>query len=204
MPGYLQGPVTGFQDRMKGKGMASWSFLQQIGRSAALAAGSGNVYAKAQAGISPGSINTDTVLAAWTIPANIFDQDGRGLQITAMGSVANNTTSKRLKIIVGATSAVVGSAVVGGTTVADTGTYATAGAAGWQIAAQIFKYGAAGSNTQMALHQGAVIGSTNGSLITPSPMTLTESSSFIIAVTGNATTATSDIVMNFAEIFATN
>jgi hypothetical protein len=204
MPGSLITPQNGFQDRMKGKGMASSSFLQQIGRSSALAAGSGNVAATVSAGINPGSTNNDNVLAAWTIPANMFDIAGRGIQITAMGSVASNTNSKRIKIIIGATTAVVGSAVTGGTTVADSGAYVTTGAAGWSISAQVFKYGAFGSNTQVALHQTAVINITNGALVVPSLLTLTESSSFLIAVTGNAVTTATDIALNFAEVFATN
>ena len=151
MPGFLTGPVTGFQDRMKVKGMCSSSFLNQIGKSAALVAGSGNIAVTASAGINPGATNADNVLVAWTLPANLFDIAGRGLQITAMGSVANNTNSKRIKIIWGATTAVVGSTVTGGTTIADTGAYTTTGAAGWQIMAQVFKYCAAGSNTQIGL-----------------------------------------------------
>lgn len=204
MAGFLIGPVNGLQDRMKGRGYAPSSFLSQIGQSTACATGAGNIAVDVLASRNPGTINNDNVLAAWVIPAKLFDAAGRGMQITAMGAVANNTNSKRIKIIVGATTATVGSAVVGGTTVADTGAYTTTGAAGWQIMAQIFKYGAAGSNTQIALHQGAVIGGTNGPLSVPSLLTLTETSSFIVAVVGNAVTATTDIVYNFGEVFATN
>lgn len=44
MPGTLQGPTTGFVDRMKGKGFAPSSFLNQIGRGGMAAAGGGAVY----------------------------------------------------------------------------------------------------------------------------------------------------------------
>jgi hypothetical protein len=205
MPGFLVGPLSGFVDRMKGKGMCSSGFLTQIGQSTALVAGSGNaaVYCNS-AGISPGSNNNDNVLVSWVIPAKMFDITGRGLQVTAMGSVANNTNSKRIKIFSGCTTAVVGSAVTGGTLIADSGAYTTTGAAGWEIAAQIFKTGAGGSNTQIALHQAAQIGATTSGLVVPTALTLTESSSFILAVTGNAVTTANDIVMNFAELFVTN
>ena len=43
MPGNLLGIVNGIMDRQKGKGSAESSFLQRIGKSAAQAAGSGNV-----------------------------------------------------------------------------------------------------------------------------------------------------------------
>jgi hypothetical protein len=205
MPGFLTGPLNGFMDRPKGKGLVPSSWLNQIGKSSAYVAGSGNAAVTAVGTpINPGSINNDNVLVAWTIPANLFDIAGRGLMITAMGSVANNTNSKRIKIIWGATTATVGSAVVGGTTIADTGAYTTTGAAGWQISAQVFKYGAQGSNTQIALHQGAVIGSTNGSLVVPSLLTSVESGSVLVAITGNAVTTASDIGLNFAELFVTN
>jgi len=204
MPGILIGPITGFTDRSKGKGIVSSAWLAQMGRSAAAMAGGGNIAAVVSAGISPGSINNDNVLVSWTVPANLFDIAGRGLLITAMGSVANNTNSKTLKIIAGCTTATVGSAVTGGTTIATTTAYTTTGAVGWQIMAQIFKYGAGGSNTQIALHQGAVIGSANQALVVPSALTLTENASFLLAITGNAVTATTDIVLNFAELFATN
>jgi hypothetical protein len=191
-------------DRQKGKGSAESSFLQRIGKSSAQAAGSGNVACIVSAGINPGSINNDNVLASWTIPANFFDIAGRGIQVTAMGSVANNTNSKTIKIIAGCTTATVGSAVTGGTTIAASAAYTTTGAAGWQIIAQIFKYGNPGSNTQIALHQSVIIGTTTTALIVPTALTLTESSSFLIAVTGNAVTTATDIALNFAEVFATN
>ena len=205
MPGALIGPVNGFTDRSKGRGVVSSSWLQQIGNSTAQAANAGNISViTSGAGINPGSTGNDNVLAAWMIPANLFKSAGVGLQITVMGSVANNTNNKRIKIIAGATTAVVASAVVGGVTIADTGTYATTGQAGFQICAQIFKYGAGGSNTQIALHQNALIGSMNGALLPPAILTLTESASFLMAVTDNATTTTTDIFLNWAEIFATN
>ena len=204
MPGFLSGPNSGYTDRAKGKGTVSNSWLAQIGKSTAQASGGGVVGAVNSASITPGSINNDNVLAVWQIPANIFDTAGRAIEIQANGSVANNANSKRIKIIVGATTAVVGSAVVGGTTVADTGAYTTTGTAGWQIGAIISKYGAAGSNTQVAVHAPTIIGNTTGSLVVPSFLTLTENASFLLVITGNAVTTATDIVLNFAQLFATN
>ena len=200
MPGLLTGSTTGIMDRQKGKGSAESSFLQRIGRSSAQAAGSGNIAALVSAGINPASTGADFVLASWTIPANLFDISGRGFQLTAMGGMLN-ATSKTVKIIAGATTAVVGSAVTGGTTIATTGAVTLSG--GWQISAQVFKYGNPGSNTQVALHQASVVGATNSALTAPSLLTLTESSSFLLCVTGNAATA-GDLTLNFAEVFATN
>jgi hypothetical protein len=179
-------------------------WIQQIGRSTAQASGGGVVAGYNGAGISPGTINNDNVLVVWTIPANLFDVAGRALEIQANGSVANNVNSKRIKIIVNPSTAVVGSAVVGGTTIADSGAYTTTGLAGWQIGAFISKYGASGSNTQIAVHAPTLIGVTNSPLVAPSALTLVESASFTIVITGNAVTAVGDIVMNFAQIFATN
>lgn len=205
MPGFLSGPQSGFTDRSKGKGVVSSSWLGQIGKSAAQASGGGVLAAVNSAGINPGATNADNVLLSWLIPANLFDVAGRALELQANGSVANNTNSKRIKIIVNPATAVVGSTVgAGGTTIADTGAYTTTGAVGWQIGAFISKYGAPGSNTQIAIHSPTIIGSTTSSLVVPSPLTLNESSSFLIAITGNAVTTANDIALNFAQLFATN
>ena len=207
MPGLLAGPVSGIMDRQKGKGSASQSFLQRIGTSAAQAAGAGNIactVASVASPISPGSNNNDNVLVAWVLPAGLFDIAGRGICVTAMGSVAANVNSKRIKIIIGATTQTVGSAVSGGTTIADTGAYTTNNAVGWSISAQVFKYGNPASNTQIALHQSAVIGLTNSTLVVPTALTLTESGAINLCITGNAVTTASDIALNFAELFATN
>ncbi len=205
MPGFLTGPINGIMDRQKGKGTTSSAFLQQIGKSTAMAAGSGNIVAQVLGtAVNPGATGADNVLAAWSLPANFFDSAGRGLLITAMGSVANNVNSKRIKIYFGCTTATVGSTVTGGTVIADTGAYTTTGAAGWAVAAQVVKYGNPGSNTQLALHQAAQIGSTVGALLVPTALTAAENAAIIVAVTGNAVTATTDILYNFGEIFGTN
>ena len=164
----------------------------------------GNLYVTTvSAGRSPGSTGNDNVLAAFSIPAGCFDIANRGINIMACGSIVNNANNKRVKIIAGATTAVVGSAVTGGTLIADTGTVTTVGG-GFCIAANIFKYGAAGSNTQIAIHEASQIGSAIQALLSPSLLTLSEAAAILIAITGNAGTTASDIVFNFAQAFAMN
>lgn len=156
------------------------------------------------AGVQPGATGADNVLAVYSLPANSFDVSGRGVCITAQGSFGATANNKRIKIIVNPATAVVGSTVgAGGTTIADTGTVATNGG-GWSLQGNVFKYGAAASNTQIALHQQAQVGAAVSALLAPSLMTATESGAILVAVTGNATTAASDIVFNFLEINAMN
>jgi hypothetical protein len=164
----------------------------------------GNLSTQVNAGINPGATAADNVLAIYTLPANSLDQAGRGITISALGAYGATTNNKRVKVIVGAVSAVVGSTIgSGGTTIADTGTVASNGT-GFSLQASIFKYGATGSNTQQGIHNSAQSGTTIGSLLTPSAMTLNEASPILIAVTGNAATATTDIALNLLEVNACN
>lgn len=144
------------------------------------------------AGINPGATAADNVLFAFTVPANYFDQANRELLIKAAGSFGATANIKEIKIYAGCTTAVVGSTVTGGTVISDTGAVTTNGGR-WQVEADIIKYGAAGSNTQLAVDVTGVK--------TPQALTLTESGSILIAITGNATTATTDIVANWFEAF---
>ena len=164
----------------------------------------GNLSAQVSAGVNPGATGADNVLAVYALPANSFDQAGRGITISATGGYAANGNTKEVKIIVGATSAVVGSTIgSGGTTIADTGAVTTNGS-GFSLQASIFKYGAAGSNTQQGIHNAAQSGSTMGALITPSALTLAEKAPILIAVTGNATTTATDIALNTLIVKAAN
>jgi hypothetical protein len=164
----------------------------------------GNIYRLTTAGTNPSSTGSDYVVATFTLPANSFDVAGRGVNVLSQGSVANNTNAKRIKLYFGCTTATIGSVVTGGTVIADTGSYTTTGAAGWSLEANVFKYGNTGSNTQEALHMSAQVGGVVGSLLVPTALTATESSPILIAVTANATTATTDIIFNFFEINAMN
>jgi hypothetical protein len=160
------------------------------------------------AGRSPASTAADIVVAVFSIPAKSFDQLNRGVDIQAQGSFVNNANGKTVKIIWGATTAVVGSAVIGGTTigsiiVAPAGGNA-ANSGGWQLMASVFKYGAAGSNTQLALHQASQSGSTPGALLAPSLLTSPENAPILVAVTANAGTTATDIVFNFLQMTGMN
>jgi hypothetical protein len=156
------------------------------------------------AGIQPGATGADNVLAAYTIPAYSFDNFGRGIWIEAAGSFGATGNNKRIKLIVNPASAIVGSTIgAGGTTIADTGTVATNGN-GWFLAAAVFKYGTGGANTQIGIHQQALVGAASSALVAPSLITATESGAIMVAVTGNATTAASDIVFNFLQVYANN
>jgi hypothetical protein len=178
----------------------------QFGSGTGTALGEGNINRQINAaGINPGGTAADNVLAAYTLPANSFDGvSNRGLQITAMGSFAANGNNKRVKIIFNPASATVGSTVgASGTSVADTGTVTTSGG-GWVVSGAVFKYGAANSNTQICLNTGCIAGTTHLGTAAPALATATENANILVAVTGNATTATTDIVFNWLTITAMN
>ena len=187
-----------------GTGVEPSSNLEQFGSGIGTMLAEGNIYRNTFASANPGGTGGDYVLAAYSLPAGSFDIAGRGINLVAMGSVANNTNAKRMKLYYGCTTATVGSLVSGGTVIADTGSYTTTGAAGWQVEANVFKYGAAASNTQLGLHMTAQIGSTVGALLSPTALNSTESGAIIVAVTGNATTTATDIIYNFFEVNAMN
>lgn len=179
----------------------------------------GTVYRQvSQPGISPGGTAADNVLAVFTLPAKAFDGvilptiyggslqqvlSNRGLYINAQGSFGATANNKRIKIIVGATTAVVGSTVTGGTTIADTGVVAT-NTGGWSVGASVYKYGVAGSNTQIAVHEQSQTGAAVTALLAPAALTLVENAPIIIAITGNAATATTDIVFSLLAITGMN
>jgi hypothetical protein len=171
------------------------------------------------AGANVGGLTGDYVLAAYTLPAGAFDGmiiptatagvtsnalSNRGIQIESTGGFGpTNATNKRLKIWIGCTTAVVGSVVSGGTLIADSGNVTTV-SVGWSIGSQVYKLGAAGSNTQVAIHQPTIAGATVGSLLAPVYLTLTEASPIIIAVTGFATTAVADVYHSLTVISGMN
>jgi hypothetical protein len=176
-----------------------------FGSGGSLMGGEGNIYREIlNPGRNPGGLAADNVIAAYLLSASSFDAAGRGVNLLAQGSVANNANSKEMKIYWGCTTAVIGSTVTGGTVIADSGAYTTAAAVGWSLEANVFKYGNPGSNTQLALHMSAQIGSTVGSLLVPTPLTTPENAGILIAVTGNAATALTNIVQSFFEVNAMN
>lgn len=146
---------------------------------------SGNLNVQvSSAGVGNAADATDDVLFVFTLSANSFDQANRQLNILVCGKLANNANSKRAKIYYGCTSAVVGSPVVGGTVIADT-LATTSANVGWQLSAQITKYGAGGSSTQISQAQ-PIVGTTHGGVSVPVLLTAPENAPIIIAVTGSS------------------
>jgi hypothetical protein len=157
-----------------------------------------------QAGINPGGTAGDYVVAVFTIKANSLDGVGnRGVQVVAKGGLASNANGKRIKVIAGATTAVVGSLVTGGTTIEDTGAQTTSGG-GWGISVDIWKTGAANSNTQKATSNGKWMGATHLGAQAPVALTMTENADILVAITANAATAATDISLDTSYATAMN
>jgi len=178
--------------------------VTQFGNGSALIAAEGNVNRQIFAtGTVCGGTGADYVLAVYALPANSFDATGRGITITAQGSLGSTANNKRVKIIFNPSTVTVGGTLGGGTTVADTGTVTTGGS-GWSVQANVFKYGALGSNTQIGIHQQAQVGNLVTPLLVPTLITAVENAAITIAITGNATTLANDITLNFVEVNAMN
>lgn len=171
---------------------------------------SGNVNVQTGNPLSnPASITNDNVLGVYTIPANSLNAAGKGIEVTVAGNFGlTDSQAKRVKLIWNPTSAVVGSAVGTNSTsflLGDTGSTTNAGAAaGWIIQSQVYKYGAAGSNTQIGQETGVIIGSTHGGCGLASALTTNESLPIQVAVTGNATSSVGDISLYNINIEAFN
>lgn len=221
------GALRLWQCRDSTVGAAKWIFLgtdfasggtgptteeTQFGGGTALIQASGLIGRQiSSAGVQPGATGADNVLAAFTIPAGSFDAGlgstaGRGLSILAQGSFGATNNAKDIKIIFNPATAIVGSTVgASGVTVADTGSVTTAANnVGWSLSANVFKYGAAGSNTQIGMNSQSQVGAVVASMLKPALITAVESGPILVAVTGNATTAASDIVFNALSINAMN
>lgn len=201
--------------RANTQGAASWVFggadftnggtnpnieVTQAGSSTATIAAEGNINRQifATPGVN-GSVGGDYVMASITIPANAFDINGRGITVTAQGSFGGNGNNKTVKIIFNPTTATVGGTVGGGgVTIATTGVVTTNGS-GWSIQANVFKYGIAGSNTQLGIHQASQCAAVTQALTVPQNLTATESGAILVAITGNCGTGVGDISLVFAE-----
>jgi hypothetical protein len=170
---------------------------------AGVARASGNLWMQAPAGgTPPASTGSDIVVATATIPAGALDAAGRTIEIWAAGSFAANGNTKTVKMIVAPTTATIGSAVVGGTTISTSGAVTTNGQ-GWSMEAQITKTGANGSNTQTAVHFATQVGAVSAALTNPQSLTLTESSAITVALTINCATTASDAALwNFQGFWA--
>lgn len=141
---------------------------------------------------NPAGITNDYVIAVYSIPASSFSAAGKGIEVTASGNLGNDSQVKRVKIILNPTAAVAGSIVSGGTTVGDTGSVTSANV-GWILQSQMYKYGAAGSNTQIVQFLDGSVGTVNLGVGLASSITANEAAAILVAVTGNATTSVGDI-----------
>lgn len=145
----------------------------------------------------PSATGGDYVLAVFSLPASTLASAGQGLTIRASGNYASTTNAKTNKIIWNPSAAVVGSTVTGGTTVATTGALTQSGT-GWFLESVVFK---SGSNTQITQQTPAsAVGAVNLGAGVPAYPTATDTGAILIAVTGNAATATSDINLNLFTV----
>ena len=188
-----------------GVGVEPSSNLEQFGSGTGTVLAEGNIYRLVSgSGVTPTGTGVDNVLAVYSLPANSFDGIGnRGLTLTAAGAFGSDGNNKRVKIIFNPSAAVVGSTVSGGTTIADTGTVATNGG-GWNLQGSIFKYGVAGSNTQIAVNNSAQAGGAVSPLLASGAITAVETAPILMCVTGNAAVSTGDIILYWFEINAMN
>ncbi len=189
-----------------GSGYLSSALSTQFGSGTATFFGEGNISRLVSAtGVSPGGTAADNVIATYTLPANSFDGIGnRGLRINAAGTFGANGNNKRIKVMFNPASATLGSTVgASGTTCVDTGTLTTSGG-GWVVTGAVFKYGAAVSNTQICMNLGSMAGTSHLGTAAPALATASETGGIFIAVTGNASTSTSDIMLNWFEVNVVN
>jgi hypothetical protein len=157
------------------------------------------------AGQGNAAATTDTVLFTYALPASALDVAGRQVTVTAAGAFAANANNKRVKIWWGTTTQTVGSAVAGGTLICDSGVVTT-NAGGWSASAQVSKYGAAGSNTQIATNAQTIAGSTHLGTSAPALLTANESGAINITVTGASSTtgAANDVLGQMLDIAFNN
>ena len=152
--------------------------------------------------VSPANTGSDYIVGVIALSASVFDAANRSLQIQANGSFAANGNTKRVKLQISNTSQAVGAVISGGTAIADS-TAVTTNGGGWEISAEVVKYGAAGSNTQMAIHALAQ-GTANTALLAPQNLTLTENTPIYLYVTANCTSTATDVLFSFAQAFWQN
>jgi hypothetical protein len=175
--------------------------------SAGRAAGAANglLYKAAYAsgsGISPGATAADNVIGTYSLPANVLNVPGVGgadgpmLRIRALGHFAANANNKTVKIIFNPATAVLGSTVgSGGTTLASSGVVAINGL-GFVMEAWVMKVGLRDANTQVGGQITNIVGATIVSPPVPVYPAAVENAAILIAVTGNAATTATDIVLD--------
>jgi len=191
-----------------GVGVVPSNMLSYFGSGTGTTVGSGNLNRQIGNPLAGNNADTaDDVLASYTLPSSSFDATGRGLCITAQGSTGATTNDKRVKLWFDAT--IAAGVVTGGSVIADTGPWVNTtipnNNVGWQLMANVFKYGVTDSNTQYA--QGtAILGGIHRGIGLPVFPTAVESGAIVIALTGSSYTtgAADDLVATSFEVNATN
>jgi hypothetical protein len=179
----------------------------------------GNIYRNAGNPIAGnGADTTDDILGGVQVPASAFDVLGRAVNVLAQGVTGATTNNKRFKVFVNPTmsgqtvnadGSISGGTVTAGTPICDSGAWVNAttpnNAAGWQAGLTMMKYGAGGSNTQIA--QGfAILGTLHGGIQASQAATLGENAPINIVVTGSSYTtgAAGDVKLQMLQIGASN
>jgi hypothetical protein len=158
---------------------------------------------------------TDDILYGIALDAAALIEAGQGLEIFAQGNTGATANNKRIKAFlnptmtgqtVSAGGIITGGHVTAGTPIVDTGTWTSAdNAVGWQITMMLMKYGALGSNTQVA--QGSPItGSTHLGIQAAQFLTLNEAAIINIVITGASYTtgAAGDVLLNMFGVSGMN
>ena len=191
-----------------GVGVMPFNMLTCFGSGTGTILSDGNLHRQIGNPLAGNNADTaDDVLASYTLPASSLDVPGRGLRITAQGNTGATANDRRIKLWVNAT--ISAGAVDGGSVIADTGPWVSGtmpnNNVGWQLTANVFKYGPANSNTQYA--QGTVIlGAIHGGIGLPVFPTAVESGAIVIALTGSSYTTgeANDVVATWFEVNAMN
>jgi hypothetical protein len=153
-------------------------------------------------GVSPGATAADNVIGTYTLPANTLNVPGVGgdngpmLRIRAFGHFAANGNNKTVKIIFNPATAALGATVgSGGTTLLSSGVVAI-NALGFVLEAWVMKVGLPNANTQVGGQVTNIVGAT---IVSP-PVSVypaaVENADILIAITGNAATTATDIVLD--------
>jgi hypothetical protein len=151
-------------------------------------------------GQNPGATGADNVLAVFSLPGSLFDGvSNRGIRLTAMGTYGANGNTKTVKIIYNPSAAVVGSTVTGGTTLVTTGAVVI-NALPWFLEAGVVDV--VGANNQLAFGMLSWSGGVPTFIVpvAPSFATADETQPILIAVTGNAATAVTDIALLYFSV----
>lgn len=157
---------------------------------------------QSSAGLSPGATGADNVVAMFSLPANTFDVAGRGIRIIAAGQFASNGDTKTVRLFFNPSTAVIGSTIGAGGSMLANSAAITQNGSGFVLEAEVFKFGAAGSNTQVGFGRTTITSAV--APLAPVFPTATESGAILVAMTANCATATTDVLLNAMAIFAIN